>query len=78
MKIATLLEQIPQRATTWVAEHAERQQRTTANPADYAQLRPLGVPLLAVPMEFGGTWESFAQSAGPICTLPETTGAKRF
>jgi alkylation response protein AidB-like acyl-CoA dehydrogenase len=72
MKIATILEQIPQLATTWAAERAERQQRTTADPADYEQLRQLGVPLLAVPVEFGGTWESLAQSARPICTLLRT------
>jgi hypothetical protein len=29
----------------------------------------LGVPLMAVPVEFGGTWDSLAQSARPICTM---------
>ena len=72
MKIATILEQIPQLAETWSAERVDRQQRTSADPADYEQLRQLGVPLLAVPVEFGGTWESLAQSARPLCTLLRT------
>jgi alkylation response protein AidB-like acyl-CoA dehydrogenase len=72
MNIATILEHIPPLARAWAAERAERQQRTTADPADYKQLRSLGVPLLAVPVEFGGTWESLAQSARPICTLLRT------
>ena len=36
MKIAIILEQIPQLAQVWAAERAERQQRTTADPADAA------------------------------------------
>jgi alkylation response protein AidB-like acyl-CoA dehydrogenase len=72
MHIATILEQIAQLATVWASERADRQQRTTADPADYDQLRTLGVPLLAVPVEFGGTWESLAQSARPICTMLRT------
>lgn len=72
MHIATILEQIPALAPIWAAERADRQERTTADPADYAQLRQIGVPLLAVPVEFGGTWESLAQSSRPICTLLRT------
>ena len=72
MNIATILEHIPPLARAWAAGRAERQQRTTADPADYTQLRSLGVPLLAVPVEFGGTWDSLAQSARPICTLLRT------
>lgn len=69
MKIASILEQIPLLAKTWASEREERQQRTSAAPADYEQLRQIGVPLMAVPVEFGGTWESLAQSARPICTM---------
>ena len=72
MNLTTILEQIPQLATTWASERDARQQRTTADPADYDQLRQLGVPLMAVPVEFGGTWESLAQSARPICTMLRT------
>jgi alkylation response protein AidB-like acyl-CoA dehydrogenase len=72
MHIATILEPIPELARTWAAERTDRQERTTASPADYEQLRQIGVPLLAVPVEFGGTWESLPQSARPICTLLRT------
>jgi alkylation response protein AidB-like acyl-CoA dehydrogenase len=72
MHIAHILEQIPPLAAAWAAERTDRQERTTADPADYAQLRQIGVPLLAVPVEFGGTWESLAQSARPICTILRT------
>jgi alkylation response protein AidB-like acyl-CoA dehydrogenase len=69
MTIATILEEVPQVAQEWAAERAERQQRTTGDPADYQRLRDLGVPLMGVPVEFGGTWESLPQSARPICTM---------
>ena len=69
MKITTILEQIPPLAKSWAAERADRQERTSAAQADFDQLRRLGVPLMAVPVEFGGTWESLAQSARPICTM---------
>ena len=69
MKITTILEQIPPLARAWAAERAERQERTSADQADFDQLRRLGVPLMAVPVECGGTWESLAQSARPICTM---------
>lgn len=72
MQIATILEHVPQLAKTWASERAERQQRTSADAADYDQLRQIGVPLMAVPVEFGGTWESLAQSARPICTMLRT------
>ena len=69
MTIATILEEAPQVAKEWAAARAERQQRTTGDPADFQRLRELGVPLMGVPVEFGGTWESLAQSARPICTM---------
>ena len=69
MKITTILAQIPPLARAWAAERAARQERTSADQADFDQLRRLGVPLMAVPVECGGTWESLAQSARPICTM---------
>ena len=69
MKLETILEQVPKLAQEWAAERADRQQRTEADPADYQRLRKLGIPLMAVPVEFGGTWESLAQSARPIATM---------
>jgi len=72
LDIARILAEAPQLARAWAAERYDRQQRTQADPADYQRLRELGVPLLAVPVEYGGTWQSLAQSARPICTLLRT------
>ena len=72
LSIVQILEAAPQLARAWAAERQERQERTQGDPADYQRLRDLGVPIMAVPVEFGGTWESLAQSARPICTLLRT------
>jgi len=72
LHIANILEKVPKLAQEWAAERHDRQQRTQGDPADYQRLRDLGVPLMAVPVEFGGTWESLAQSARPLCTLLRT------
>ena len=69
MSIASILEAVPQLAEEWDAEREDRQSRTKADPADYERLRALGINLMAVPVEFGGTWENLAQSARPICTM---------
>ena len=58
LQIATILEQAPILAQEWAAERQARQQRTQADPADYERLRQLGVHLMAVPIELGGTWEN--------------------
>jgi alkylation response protein AidB-like acyl-CoA dehydrogenase len=72
MKIETILEGAPHLAQEWVAQRPERQERTKGDPADYERLRQLGVHLMAVPVELGGTWESLSQSARPICTMLRT------
>ena len=72
MSIASILENVPRLAQEWASEREDRQRRTKADPADYQRLRDLGIPLMAVPVEFGGTWESLAQSARPICTMLRT------
>lgn len=72
LNIVEILEQAPQLAQAWAAERHERQERTLGDPEDYQRLRDLSVPMMAVPVEFGGTWESLAQSARPICTLLRT------
>lgn len=69
MSIASILENVPKLAREWGEEREDRQRRTKADPADFQRLRDLGIPLMAVPVEFGGTWESLAQSARPICTM---------
>jgi hypothetical protein len=72
MKVQTILGKVPNLASEWASQRSERQQRTKADPADFDSLRRIGVPLLAVPAEFGGTWESLSQSARPICTMLRT------
>ena len=72
MNIQRVLEQTPRLAREWAAQRNDRQQRTQGDPADYESLRRIGVPLLAVPVELGGTWESLSQSARPICTMLRT------
>jgi alkylation response protein AidB-like acyl-CoA dehydrogenase len=72
MTIESILEGAPRLAREWAAQRDERQQRTEGNPDDYRQLAELGVPMMAVPTEFGGTWETQAQSARPICTMLRT------
>jgi len=67
--ISSILEQAPSLAAEWAEERSDRQQRTKADPADYARLARIGVPLMAVPVDLGGTWESIEQSARPICSM---------
>jgi alkylation response protein AidB-like acyl-CoA dehydrogenase len=67
-----MLQQVPKLAQEWAAERPARQQRTQADPADFDRLRQLGVHLMAVPVELGGTWESLAQTARPFCTMLRT------
>jgi len=69
MSIASILENAPKLALEWASERDDRQQRTEADPADYEQLRQLGIPLMGVPVEFGGFWENLSQSARPMCTM---------
>ena len=72
MNIESIVSGIPALAREWAAQRAERQPRTKADPADYEALRQLGIPLLGVPVEFGGTWEDVSKSARPICTMLRT------
>ncbi len=69
MSVSTILEAAPDLAQRWAAQRQDRQRRTKADPADFAALRNLGVPLLGVPVEFGGLWESPGKSARAICTM---------
>ena len=69
MSIASILAASPDLAREWASEREDRQRRTDADPADYDRLKALGISLMGVPVEFGGTWENLAQSARPICTM---------
>jgi alkylation response protein AidB-like acyl-CoA dehydrogenase len=70
--IANILEEVQKLAHAWAADRAVRQERTQGESADYEHLRQLGVHLMAVPVEFGGTWESLPQMARPFCTMLRT------
>ena len=72
MSIASIMEQVPGLAREWAAQRSDRQQRTQGDPADFDRLRQLGIPLMAVPVDQGGTWETQAQSARPICVMLRT------
>jgi alkylation response protein AidB-like acyl-CoA dehydrogenase len=72
MKIETLLNQVRQLSKEWASQLEDRQQRIEADSADYEALREIGVPLMAVPVAFGGTWQDIAQSARPFCTMLRT------
>jgi alkylation response protein AidB-like acyl-CoA dehydrogenase len=72
MKIETILENVPNLAQEFAARRDERQRRKEADPADYRRLQDLGIHLMAVPTDCGGTWESLRQSARPLCTVLRT------
>lgn len=72
MQIASIVEKAATVAQEWAAERQNRQERTQGDPADYQRLFQIGVHMMAVPVELGGTWESLAQSARPICTMLRT------
>ena len=69
MSANTILDGAADLAREWAAQCPDRQQRTQADPEDFEALRRLGIPLLGVPAEFGGLWESPARSSRPICTM---------
>ena len=72
MKIEPILEKTSLLAREFDQERDNRQRRKKADTADFDRMRDAGVHLMAVPVEFGGTWESLAQSARPICTVLRT------
>ena len=69
MSVNVILDGVSDLAQEGATQCQDRQQRTKADPADFETLRRLGIPLLGVPVEFGGLWESSARSSRPICTM---------
>jgi alkylation response protein AidB-like acyl-CoA dehydrogenase len=61
--------QIASLADGFAAQRADRQQRRQLDPADFAQLRAAGLPLLSVPVRYGGLWESRTQSTRALAEL---------
>lgn len=72
MKIETILEKTSLLAQEFAQERDTRQRRKKADPADFQRMKDAGIHLMAVPTEFGGTWESLAQSTRPIFTVLRT------
>lgn len=62
-------------ADDWRAQRSDRQLRRHLDPADFGRLRAAGLPLLAVPADAGGTWQSVPASTRPIArALRELAG----
>ena len=72
MNIETILQKAGLLAREFASERDIRQRRTQADPDDFRRLQEAGMPLMAVPVGFGGTWESLAQSVRPICAVLRT------
>ena len=52
-------------ADDWRAQRTDRQLRRHLDPADFAELRARGLPLMAVPVDQGGTWVDVGTSVRP-------------
>jgi alkylation response protein AidB-like acyl-CoA dehydrogenase len=72
MDARTILANVRQVSAHFAAERRERQQRQGLVAADFAQLREAGFPLVGVPVDHGGIWESVRQSTRPLCELLRT------
>ena len=51
----------------WRTQRSERQRRRQLDPDDFRQLQQIGLPQAAVPVEFGGLWETTPRSVRPLC-----------
>lgn len=56
----------------FAADRAVRQRRRELDPADFDRLREIGFPLVAVPEELGGYWDTLVGSARLVTTLLRT------
>jgi len=57
---------VADRADDWRAQRTDRQLRRHLDPNDFAELRSCGLPLMAVPVDAGGTWVDVATSTRPV------------
>ena len=57
---------VTDRADDWRAQRTDRQLRRHLDPNDFAELRACGLPLMAVPVDAGGTWVDVATSTRPV------------
>lgn len=68
----TILHNIEVIAEGFKAERSERQRRRQLERPDFDLLTEAGYPLLAVPVEMGGTWENIQKSTRPIAEIMRT------
>ena len=67
---------VADRADDWRTQRTDRQLRRHLDPADFATLRACGLPLMAVPVDQGGTWVDVATSTRALAgTLRHLAGA---
>ena len=72
MDIQSIVDKAHDVARDFAATRDERQRRTEADPEDFQRLQEIGYHLMAAPKDLGGAWESYSQSARPICTVIRT------
>jgi alkylation response protein AidB-like acyl-CoA dehydrogenase len=69
METISIREKIVQLSEGFALDRGVRQQRRALDPLDFAALREAGFLRIAVPTDQGGTFESVARSARPICDI---------
>jgi alkylation response protein AidB-like acyl-CoA dehydrogenase len=74
MDFPIIRERIEELARRFAAERLTRQQRTALDPADFEALRGAGYPLLAVPVEHGGSFVGWSRSIRPLCDILRSMG----
>jgi alkylation response protein AidB-like acyl-CoA dehydrogenase len=72
MDVRTILENVREVSARFATERSARQQRRGLIAADFAQLCEAGFPLVGVPIDYGGIWESVRQSTRHLCELLRT------
>jgi alkylation response protein AidB-like acyl-CoA dehydrogenase len=69
MDIHTVLKNVGELSSRFVAERNERQQRRALVASDFATLRDAGFLLTGVPVEEGGVWQDVRHSARLVCEI---------
>lgn len=74
MNFQLIRDRIEKLAQRFAAERLTRQQRVALDPSDFAALHDAGYTRLIIPVENGGTFESFSRSIRPLCGILRTLG----
>ncbi|MDA1054380.1 MAG: hypothetical protein O3C40_28390 [Planctomycetota bacterium] len=72
MSFSQLRNNIASIAEAFATDRATRQLRRHLEQADFDHLREAGLPLIGLPVDEGGLWQSVAESTRPICELLRT------